>query len=419
MYTGTWSKINKNMSTVIRGIDDVNEVLRLLDDFSDNENDLLESEDDLDLDLDGDLESYNELPVRVNQNESVCQITDGTVDQDPHHDVVGAGAPPDLPRSSIEKPKPSQGPKQGLSNKIFYGNRGRSRPLSRGRGLGRSTPKERPIRPRLHNGSSPSRSRSNIGSRSTRTRPRGSARGRPRPPGTNRSASRPSSTSRPTGNATRPTDHGFIWEKIKNDRKFRKFAEKIGPQRRYTEKTNELEYFEEYFTLEVWKELTHYTNLNAETKRKNNGDKGKWAPVSIKEIKTFIGLVIAMGIIKLPSLALYWQKKRWFFDIPSFSKVMPRDRFNQIWRYLHFCDESKSGEEQDDPTKPKDKLFKIRPLLASLLPKYETVYVPEQIISIDESMIPFKGRIGFRQYIKSKRTRFGIKVWVLAESSSG
>ena len=34
-------------------------------------------------------------------------------------------------------------------------------------------------------------------------------------------------------------------------------------------------------------------------------------------------------------------------------------------------------------------------------------------------MIPFKGQIGFRQYIKSKRTRFGINVWVLAESSSG
>ena len=61
------------MSTVIRGIDDATEVLRLLDDFGDNENDLLQSEDDLDLDLDGDLESYSELPVRVNQNESVCQ----------------------------------------------------------------------------------------------------------------------------------------------------------------------------------------------------------------------------------------------------------------------------------------------------------------------------------------------------------
>ena len=105
MYTGTWSKINKNMSTVIRGNDDVNEVLRLLDEFSDNENDLLESEDDLDLDLEGDLESYNELPVRANQNEFVCQVTDGTVEQDPHHDVASAGTPPDPLRSSTEKPK--------------------------------------------------------------------------------------------------------------------------------------------------------------------------------------------------------------------------------------------------------------------------------------------------------------------------
>ena len=42
-----------------------------------------------------------------------------------------------------------------------------------------------------------------------------------------------------------------------------------------TQKTNELEYFEEYFTLEIWKELTHYTNLNAEKKKimvtKENG----------------------------------------------------------------------------------------------------------------------------------------------------
>ena len=56
-------------------------------------------------------------------------------------------------------------------------------------------------------------------------------------------------------------------------------------------------------------------------------------------MKAFIGLVIAMGIIKLPSLHLYWIKKNWIFDIVSFNKIMARDRFKQIWRYLHFCDE--------------------------------------------------------------------------------
>lgn len=34
-------------------------------------------------------------------------------------------------------------------------------------------------------------------------------------------------------------------------------------------------------------------------------------------------------------------------------------------------------------------------------------------------MIPFKGRIYFRQYIPSKRARFGIKAFVMAEAKSG
>ena len=42
-----------------------------------------------------------------------------------------------------------------------------------------------------------------------------------------------------------------------------------------------------------------------------------------------------------------------------------------------------------------------------------------QMVSIDESMIPFKGQIGFRQFIASKRVRFGIKVWGMAESLTG
>ena len=39
-------------------------------------------------------------------------------------------------------------------------------------------------------------------------------------------------------------------------------------------------------------------------------------------------------------------------------------------------------------------------------------------ISIDESLIPFKGRLSFRQFIPSKRAHFGIKCWVLADASN-
>lgn len=64
-------------------------------------------------------------------------------------------------------------------------------------------------------------------------------------------------------------------------------------------------------------------------------------------------------------------------------------------------------------------LYKIRLLLSHLLPHFRNLYNINQNISIDKSIIPFKGRIYVTPYIPSKCTRFGIKAWVLAESATG
>ena len=39
-------------------------------------------------------------------------------------------------------------------------------------------------------------------------------------------------------------------------------------------------------------------------------------------------------------------------------------------------------------------------------------------MTIDESMVKFKGRLQFRQYMPAKPTKWGLKIWTLAESSS-
>ena len=46
--------------------------------------------------------------------------------------------------------------------------------------------------------------------------------------------------------------------------------------------------------------------------------------------------------------------------------------------------------------------------------KFNTVYYPPEHITVDESLILFKGRLLFKQYIKSKRSRFGIKFYELS-----
>ncbi|GFU71794.1 piggyBac transposable element-derived protein 4 [Trichonephila clavipes] len=50
--------------------------------------------------------------------------------------------------------------------------------------------------------------------------------------------------------------------------------------------------------------------------------------------------------------------------------------------------------------------------------KFKSVYVPKPDISVDESLIAYKGRLSWKQYIPQKRARFGIKLFQLCESES-
>ena len=45
------------------------------------------------------------------------------------------------------------------------------------------------------------------------------------------------------------------------------------------------------------------------------------------------------------------------------------------------------------------------------------VFSPGKDVSIDESLVLFKGRLSFQQYIKSKRALFGIKLYQLCTSN--
>ena len=66
-----------------------------------------------------------------------------------------------------------------------------------------------------------------------------------------------------------------------------------------------------------------------------------------------------------------------------------------------------------------DAMYKLRPFMDPLLENFQAAYSLGQEISIDESYIGFKGRLYFIQYMPDKPTRWGMKAFVLADSSSG
>ena len=136
-----------------------------------------------------------------------------------------------------------------------------------------------------------------------------------------------------------------------------------------------------------------------------------WMPVNIHEMKAFVGLCFAMGVLRLPSRNDYWRQSKWLLKT-EFGKVMSRDRFSLIWRYLHLTN-------SDIPAAIGHKLSKVHRYIDFLNNQFQTVYVPHGKYAVDESMIRFKGRLAFHQYMPAKPIKWGVKMWAFAESDTG
>ena len=83
---------------------------------------------------------------------------------------------------------------------------------------------------------------------------------------------------------------------------------------------------------------------------------------------------------------------------------MARDRFTSIMLFLNF------GEE---PVNEDDRLGMIRFLINHLNTIVPEIFTPHKELLLDELMMLWRGRLVFRQYIKNKRHKYGIKFFEL------
>ena len=64
-----------------------------------------------------------------------------------------------------------------------------------------------------------------------------------------------------------------------------------------------------------------------------------------------------------------------------------------------------------------DRLYKIRNFVDLLIPLWQGAYYPGRELSVDETLIAFKGRTAFMQYKPKKPHKWGLNAWTLAEPS--
>ena len=134
----------------------------------------------------------------------------------------------------------------------------------------------------------------------------------------------------------------------------------------------------------------------------------KWKPVTVQEMKAVMAIIINMGIMSIPDMEAYW-KTSWECYIPFFHDIMGRNRFQEIFWNLHI----------PQPANSSRRINKVSVLLDHLRQKFQEAFYPGQEVAVDETMVGFRGRVLFIQYCPNKPTKYGLKIFVLADSNTG
>ena len=154
------------------------------------------------------------------------------------------------------------------------------------------------------------------------------------------------------------------------------------------------------------------TNRYAEQTLQGTGK--EWS-TDAAEIRAYMGFMILMGINQLPEIRDYWSTNEQLRYAPIADRIS-RDRFEQITRYLHFTDNDLLPSRGEPGY---SRLQKVDPVLNHLKERFKAVYYPRCQLSIDEAMIPFKGRSTMKQYLPLKPVKRGFKVWAISDATNG
>ncbi len=148
-----------------------------------------------------------------------------------------------------------------------------------------------------------------------------------------------------------------------------------------------------FIPIEYMQELAQQTKLYAM-------QKGIQYEISGREIEHIFGLLLFSGYHSVPNQNLYWSAGQ-DMNIPIVPQTMPRNSFKKIKQKFHLVDNSKikNGEE----------LAKIAPFYEHLITKFTQFGIFHDVLSIDESMVPYYGHNSCKILIKGKPIRFGYR----------
>ncbi|XP_040072993.1 piggyBac transposable element-derived protein 2-like [Ixodes scapularis] len=160
------------------------------------------------------------------------------------------------------------------------------------------------------------------------------------------------------------------------------------------------QYFRRYVPKSVFLELVDKTNQYSVLQE------GSSVKTDEEEIRRLVALHLTMGVLRYPRLRLYWRPSMKSALVASTG--LSRNRFEKLRNNLHIVDVNNPSTT--------DRLWKIRPLMDAFQERCNELDVEERL-SLDEQIVPFKGRLDIKQYIRGKPNPWGVKIFMLCGES--
>ncbi|XP_042340545.1 piggyBac transposable element-derived protein 4-like [Plectropomus leopardus] len=189
-----------------------------------------------------------------------------------------------------------------------------------------------------------------------------------------------------------------------------------GPQLIRTTTYTALQLFQLFFTNSILQTIVRNTNEFGSAKASPSGP---WTDLTLKDMFSYLSMVVYMGVVKLSSFKDYWRGGK-LYGLPFPKQVITGKKFLKISQSIHLSSSaSDAANEKKRGTPAFDRLCKIKPLYDKIRDACRRNYHPAQEITINERMVASKAHSQLKQHMKNKPTRWGHKLFVLADSTSG
>ena len=185
---------------------------------------------------------------------------------------------------------------------------------------------------------------------------------------------------------------------------------------------NPIDFFHVMVTENILEHVVEQTKLYADQYLEKRGEselppksrlRGRRKNIhTVAELIQFISLLKIMGIINYPKIEDHWVMS-WPYCNDNFSRIMSRDRFSLLMKFLHLNDNKKCIKKGDTGYDP---IYKLLPLYDALLKNFKLSYKLGKELSVNESMVSYKGRIWFIQYMPKKPNKWGMKAFVQTDA---